>query len=181
MKPSTKRWALYAILLFASIVSLGLDKSITDAISNKVLALNYIFGAFSNPILLSILFAGFAFLFWRSNDLRSLKSYALAFLYGTIASHILKLIVQRPRPIEKFLPILGWPDYSLPSSHAVVAFAILPVMIKAYPKQKWLLIVIACMIALSRAYLGLHYLSDILLGALIGLGISAFIMRKQYK
>lgn len=46
---------------------------------------------------------------------------------------------------------------------------------KLYPKYKWLLISIASIVALSRPYVGVHYPSDIIGGALIG-GIIGYLI-----
>ncbi len=59
--------------------------------------------------------------------------------------------------------------YSFPSNHALNNFAAATFFYKLYPNLKWVLFITAFLIALSRVYLGLHYPSDILGGAIIGI------------
>jgi undecaprenyl-diphosphatase len=59
-------------------------------------------------------------------------------------------------------------SYSFPSSHAVNNFAAALYFGKIFPKFKWLLISIAALMALGRSYVGVHYPSDVVGGAIIG-------------
>ena len=59
-------------------------------------------------------------------------------------------------------------SYSFPSSHAVNNFAVAVFFYRLFPKLKWILLGSAALIALSRPYVGVHYPSDILFGALLG-------------
>jgi len=59
----------------------------------------------------------------------------------------------------------------MPSSHAVNNFAVAIYFSYLYPKLKWVLIITASLIVLSRVYVGVHYPSDIIVGALIGSAI----------
>jgi undecaprenyl-diphosphatase len=84
----------------------------------------------------------------------------------------LKYFIGRPRPsIGEFFPILNKPDPSFPSSHAFVSFLCLYFL----PKESTLLIKMLSIIYLvagipiSSMYLGVHYPSDILVGALLGI------------
>jgi undecaprenyl-diphosphatase len=64
--------------------------------------------------------------------------------------------------------------YSFPSGHTLHAIAFSTVAIDYYPALGWLLIPFAMLIALSRVVLGLHYPSDVLVGAIIGFGLAAW-------
>lgn len=59
-------------------------------------------------------------------------------------------------------------SFSFPSSHAVNNFAAAVFFSKLFPKYKWILLVVASLVAFSRPYVGVHYPSDILGGAIIG-------------
>ena len=88
-----------------------------------------------------------------------------------------KLIVHRPRPIEPLTYIfLGLTDYSFPSMHSMVVFSLLPVLAKYLPKQKFFWIASAFLVSFSRIYLGFHFLSDIVFGALAGYFIGSYLL-----
>jgi membrane-associated phospholipid phosphatase len=103
-------------------------------------------------------------------------------LSAAIISSILKYSINRPRPfetypfIEKATPA-GSPSF--PSGHTSDAFALATSVSLAYPK--WYIIVPsyawAGAVGYSRMDLGVHYPSDVLMGAIIG-GGSAYLCYK---
>jgi len=60
-------------------------------------------------------------------------------------------------------------SYSFPSSHAVNNFGAAMYFSKIFPKIKWPLFIVASLMAFSRPYVGIHYPSDAVGGALIGM------------
>jgi undecaprenyl-diphosphatase len=86
---------------------------------------------------------------------------------------ILKEFFARPRPcnaLNDVLTPLGCTgSFSFPSNHALNNFAVAMFFYRLFPNLKWVLFITASLIAISRVYLGLHYPSDILGGAVIGL------------
>jgi undecaprenyl-diphosphatase len=91
----------------------------------------------------------------------------------------LKLWFERERPPfdnPEPEPLVALPEsYSLPSGHAVVAFACATVISFAVPRLRWPLYALAALVAFSRVYVGVHFPGDIvagaLLGVLLGLGV----------
>ncbi|HQF42947.1 MAG TPA: phosphatase PAP2 family protein, partial [Ignavibacteriaceae bacterium] len=85
---------------------------------------------------------------------------------------VLKDLIARPRPFsvlsDVILPIGSTGTYSFPSNHALNNFAAAVFFYRLYPNLKWALFITAFLVSISRVYLGLHYPSDILGGALIG-------------
>jgi undecaprenyl-diphosphatase len=93
---------------------------------------------------------------------------------------VLKNAVARERPctaIEGIRLIAGCPkSYSLPSGHAISSFAFaIPLfyLTRAYLTVLWRIypLGLASLIAFSRLYLGVHYPTDVLAGAVLGAGI----------
>lgn len=86
----------------------------------------------------------------------------------------LKLVFQRPRPYDTFddvrLPAGKEGSFSMPSSHATLAFAGATILSEAYPQWAWPAYGWATLVAVSRVYNGVHYPTDILAGALVGIG-----------
>lgn len=97
-------------------------------------------------------------------------SIVLTFLVNNL---ILKNLVARTRPyfvIEGLTTVGMRPsDFSFPSGHTAISFCVACVLFRNLPK-KWgsLFLILAVLIAFSRLYLGMHYPSDVLAGALTG-------------
>lgn len=81
-----------------------------------------------------------------------------------------KLVVRRPRPVLEGLPPLGGAPSSLsfPSAHATASFAVATAMTRVDPLGA-VAFALAFALALGRPYLGMHYPSDVLAGAVLGL------------
>ena len=83
----------------------------------------------------------------------------------------------RPRPYEVHQDIwlTGIPldRFSFPSGHTLHAAAFTAVALAYYPMLAWLLVPFAILVGMSRVVLGLHYPSDVLAGAAIGLSLAA--------
>jgi undecaprenyl-diphosphatase len=108
---------------------------------------------------------------------------AIAFLLANLVTTDIKDIVQRSRPYAGIAPVyLYTNDYSLPSGHTVAAF-LAATIILAYFGWKWGLAsyVVAALIGISRIVLDVHYPSDVLAGAAIGVLLGAFVMFAAYR
>lgn len=82
---------------------------------------------------------------------------------------VVKVIVRRPRPVLEGLPPLGGAPSSLsfPSAHATSSFACATAMTRIAPEAA-VLFLLAAALAAGRPYLGMHYPSDVLAGAVLG-------------
>lgn len=95
-------------------------------------------------------------------------------LSAVICNLILKNIVCRPRPftVNTYVNLLISPPYgySFPSGHTCSSFAAASVLLKtAYKKISIPSLILAVLIAFSRIYLYVHFPSDVLAGAVIGI------------
>lgn len=102
-------------------------------------------------------------------------------LSGLFVNCVIKNLVARPRPftkIEGLTYLIKRPrDYSFPSGHTSASFAAAVVFIRKMPKRYGIpFMVLAVLIALSRLYLGVHYPTDVLGGAIIGMLIAFLAM-----
>lgn len=103
------------------------------------------------------------------------KSAKLALTADALSAGItfgLKLAVNRPRPEGD----TDRSNSSFPSGHATGAFALATVFSHQYPKVTVPAFVAAAAVGISRIYLGRHYPSDVLGGALVGFGSACLVI-----
>lgn len=105
---------------------------------------------------------------------RFIKGLSIA-LSAWLASDLLKFIFNRPRPAEMLAGLIVQHDYwspSFPSAETALAFALatLYAFVESRRERVAAAYILACLIGLTRLYFGAHYPSDVLAGALIGVG-----------
>lgn len=92
---------------------------------------------------------------------------------------MLQLLVRRERPFDdgqgKSLITMVWDGPSFPSAHASLAFALASIAMIFAPERygPWLWIG-AVFVAWGRVAVGVHYVSDVLVGALLGAVVGFF-------
>lgn len=110
---------------------------------------------------------------------------ASALLVTEGETFFLKRIVKRKRPFIEYPDLIYGKsketDYSFPSGHSSEAFALATSLSLSFPK--WYVIapsyLYAATVGYSRMYLGVHYPSDVLAGAIIGTGTSYLSFKVQ--
>jgi membrane-associated phospholipid phosphatase len=107
------------------------------------------------------------------------ESWLICALLGPVAiglNYAIKLAVKRPRPVLEGLPPLGGAPSSLsfPSAHATSSFAVATAMVRVDPAMGGAFVV-AIALSLGRPYLGMHYPSDVLAGAFIGVALGLIV------
>jgi membrane-associated phospholipid phosphatase len=90
-------------------------------------------------------------------------------------NYVVKLAVRRQRPrLRRLPPLAGAPsELSFPSAHATASLAAATAMARVSPSATLPLYGLAAAICVTRPYLGMHYPSDVLGGAALGLAVGA--------
>lgn len=128
-------------------------------------------------------------LFLAAGGDRGLRVLAAGAVSAGLANALLVLTksqVHRPRPCERVRPAhfdvdpLTWfpsDRFSFPSGHALNAFAVGSVIALAFPLLAVPVLLLSASVAASRVVLGLHWLSDVLVGSLAGglIGLSVWL------
>ena len=112
-----------------------------------------------------------ALLWWQGESERELVKLALlAFAIELPLYLLLKNSLKRQRPVG--LPVFITPSdrYSLPSGHTAAAFLMATILATGFPLWAPWLFGWAALVGASRLLLGVHYLSDLVAGALLGGG-----------
>lgn len=113
----------------------------------------------------------------RANQLRALQ-LLIPVALSAIVSNLLKYAIDLPRPYEVYpfihkLSVGGSPSF--PSGHTADAFAFAMAVSLMY--RKWFIVILmlawASVVGYTRMALGVHFPSDVLAGAMIGM-LSAF-------
>jgi undecaprenyl-diphosphatase len=111
---------------------------------------------------------------------RAIEAAACAVASGILLFHKVKRVVCRirPRDIEPhcWAHIVTRDKFSFPSGHSTTAFAVALSLGGFYPEIMPVLLVLAANVAISRVVVGMHFLSDVLVGSGMGalLGYAAF-------
>lgn len=129
---------------------------------------------------------------WRNSAAYGLIASTIGFVFVSIGgagliANLTKNILGRARPklFETSGPLdfnffAFDPDYaSLPSGHATNIFAFATVIGMLWPKGRVLLYTLAAWIAASRVLIGQHYVTDIVLGAILGT-VFPYLVRERF-
>ena len=113
-------------------------------------------------------------------------------LTDQLSVHAFKEVFQRYRPSHNLLlksqlhlheyqdgSFYGGGKYGFVSSHAANYFGIFTLMSSLLERAwvKIILFIITLLVIYSRVYLGVHYVSDVLCGALLGFGLAQFVLQ----
>lgn len=138
----------------------------------------------SNPLFKPAVALVLGGLLWKGG--RRGRVYALLLVLTIAVGELvfvgpLKEAIGRPRPfltLPEVHLLLGRGQHaSMPSGHAANAFAAMMVSFLFYRWTIWWLLPTACLVAISRLYVGVHYPSDVLAGALLGSAYALGIVR----
>ena len=105
----------------------------------------------------------------------------LVILYAlqSVVVYGLKYLIQRPRPATLWTlssalsrrpgEIL---DPSFPSAHTLYAFMMATLLADWFPRYRFVFYAVAGFVGWTRIYLGVHYLTDVIAGGILGYGLT---------
>src|SRR3989338_1988996 len=116
-------------------------------------------------------------LFLLANWKKSWKTVFFALAAGVVSRFIIGFLIRflwfRPRPfvVENFIPLIyqNPAEASFPSGHALFYFAISAIIYLCNKKAGILFYIASFFIVISRVFAGVHWPSDILAGAILGI------------
>lgn len=163
----------YDLRLYLELYNLGLNHPTIES-------LYYFFAKYG----ILIFFLSFIYLIWRTR-INALICSMLSMAIAGIIDLIIYISWQRPRPFVAHADVVA-PETSkftvdissFPSSHTYIAFAIATsIFLYGHKKLGTFLFIIAILVAISRIGAGLHYPSDVIGGAMLGIfsGIVAYL------
>lgn len=155
-----------------------IDRLLTDYFYEIVSTNNYIQIplVFFAKWLVYLVPLGLVILWFYKKNYHNLLRATFTGLFGWgIISHLISIFWYRPRPFEESLLgkkelLFHRPSYSFPSDHATFLSGI--ALSLYFSKEKNLFkyfLIITILISFSRVLIGVHYLSDILAGWIVGL------------
>lgn len=179
--------ALAIIFIFASLYLDNLLVKYISFLRNNILDNFFLVMTFLSSEII-IFFILTALFLWRNNKRRWILPLWSCLGLSALISFILKIIIQRLRPFQlgiiSLLPSLQEASYSIwnfsfPSFQSMLVFCAIPILSEQFPKLKKFWIVFAVLVAFSRVYFGLHFISDVIVGGLIGYLIGVIIVKVE--
>jgi undecaprenyl-diphosphatase len=122
----------------------------------------------------------FILLRWiTTKQLKVLFDLLLLYAIQSFIIYFLKFTVRRQRPLpreEMEFKVSKGPgeiiDPSFPSAHTTFSFMMATVLAFCFPRYQAIFFIFAVFIGWTRLYLGLHYPTDAIGGALLGVGLT---------
>ncbi|MCX6803528.1 MAG: phosphatase PAP2 family protein [Candidatus Diapherotrites archaeon] len=122
-----------------------------------------------------------AWLFWLGYERKSFILVSIILFAGAVAG-ALKIIIARPRP-EGIIIMDAEQTFSMPSGHStlIASFTSFFWARKVRNAFKALLVIAVVLVAISRMYLGAHYLTDVIVGLILGVVVGWLMYKAEGK
>jgi len=175
-------FAVLCFFYFDTIISQSFENIRNYFLTDLFMGITYVSSGVIIFFILTSLFL------WKEHKRKWILPLWFTLALSAIVSFLLKIVIQRPRPyqIEVVSSLLEaashniW-NFSFPSFQAMLAFCAIPILSKEFPKLKNIWVIFAVLIAISRIYLGVHFMSDVLIGGLIGYFLGVFVVKYENK
>ncbi|MFA6279046.1 MAG: phosphatase PAP2 family protein [Candidatus Paceibacterota bacterium] len=130
--------------------------------------------------------------FWPNREqMRNRMTVIVSVAAALIARYVVKagivLAFPRPRPfvilstVQPLISVSSWENLqSFPSGHTIFFFALATVLYCFNKKIGWWAFGAAALIGVARIYVGVHWPSDIIIGAILGI-LTGWIIHRWYK
>jgi membrane-associated phospholipid phosphatase len=111
-------------------------------------------------------------LYWCINSVMGVRAAIMLILSGSIKD-FLKIVIHTPRPYwvdTRVKALSSETSFGMPSGHSMDAASIWGILAFSQKRQwvRWIALLVILLIGLSRIYLGVHFLHDVLSGWLVG-------------
>src|SRR3989338_8850101 len=190
---------VFGVLIAGTLMTLGalsgssalsliplMDSKIALAITNiQNPALTFVMKIITHAgSIVSILLIALIIYFSFKEKRKHLKTALLGIIASAAVAYLLKLTVARPRPFESLqinALVQESSKTSFPSGHATTAFALFASINRHFTSKvaRYSFLAFAVLVSFSRLYLDVHYLSDVIFGALLGYSISYLILKLE--
>lgn len=121
----------------------------------------------------SLIFCILAFLYPDTSVNKMGMYCTMVLVLSTISVQFLKRSIIRIRPFEIIDNLnvnkIQIDPFSFPSGHTTAAFSLMITAGKFFPPLLPALFIVAVLVGISRMYIGVHYPSDVAVGAIIGI------------
>ena len=132
------------------------------------------------------IFVYLVFQAWQKGEWQKVYTYGVALLSAVLArgvvTEVIRYFYHRPRP---YVALDLWPlfqdaAYSFPSGHTIFIFALATGVWFVHRPVAYLLATLGLLIGLARVAAGVHYPSDVLGGAVLGIAVG-YLVHWVYK